>query len=109
MTELNKENIVNSLIERRNLDTEYIDINSIYDYALEDLAELTHRETIDDSFKGLLIDMIEYRINTLSTVGIETESFSGISAAYAQDYPQRIMRRIRVRRLYTGGQDESQI
>ncbi len=99
---MDKTIIIEKIKKRNDINTDFFHLEEIYDDVISDILMLTHRKTLDDSFESLVKEMMEYRMNTQGTIGILNDGYSGVQQSYNQDYPQRILRKIRLRRLYGG-------
>lgn len=71
----------------------------LIDDAIEDFEDYTHRDLVIGA-KSVIKDLVIYRFNTLGTLGLKSESFSGNSSKYDTDIPERIKRKLKAfRRL----------
>lgn len=102
-----KNKILEAFKERPRVNESLLD--SLYEDALADVLELTHRKESIPEMAPVIKDIIAYRLATLGTEGIKSEGYSGISYSYSEDYPPRIMRRIRSMRLYGGIRKEEEV
>lgn len=58
----------------------------------------THNSDIATVAASTIAQMAVYRYNRLGTEGVDSENYSGVSYAYAGDYPENIMRGLRMQR-----------
>lgn len=61
----------------------------LLEQAKDEAIAYTNNATVPDS---IIIKMAIYKYNRLGTEGLESESYSGASYTYSTDYPDDIMR-----------------
>lgn len=47
-----------------------------------------------DKYDNLLIDMVVFKLNRLGTEGLVSQSYSGVSESYLDDYPKYIINQL---------------
>lgn len=62
--------------------------------AKSELKRLSNRDDVSE-YKGLIIKMAIFNYNRLGTEGLKSESYSGVSYTYEEDYPESILKEIR--------------
>ena len=65
--------------------------------AIEEAINYTHNNCIQE-LEGAICNMVVYAYNRLGTEGVNSESYSGVSFGYSQDYPESILRQLKAHR-----------
>lgn len=69
----------------------------LIEQAVEEAIVYTHNECVDE-LNTSIIQMVVYKYNRIGTEGVDSEGYSGVSFQYTSDYPENIMRGLRVKR-----------
>ena len=72
-------------------------LNLLMEQAEEEAINITHNNDIDE-LCNTIIQMVLYKYNRISTEGISSESYSGVSFNYTTDYPDAIVRSLKAKR-----------
>ena len=82
-----------------NIDTDDKDdlLTLIIDQAIEFATNYTHSNNLT-SLYPLILKMCVFDYNRIGTEGLNSESYSGVSFNYANDYPEYILRSLRSKR-----------
>ena len=68
----------------------------------DEALDYTHREEYCSGMQSIIEQMVVYRYNLIGTEGLKSESYSGISYSYNQEYPDNIIRMLKkYRRIVT--------
>lgn len=62
--------------------------------ATDEAKDFTHREDVS-ILSSTIAQMVIWKYNRMGTEGLNSESYSGVSYNYAQDYPDSIMRTLK--------------
>lgn len=65
--------------------------------ATEEAIEYTNNDCVKDLLTAIQ-RMVVYNYNRIGTEGVDSENYSGVSFAYAADYPDNIMRILKSKR-----------
>ena len=63
----------------------------LLDQAIEEAENYTHNNCLT-GLESTICRMVVYNYNRISTEGVNSESYSGVSYSYSADYPENIMR-----------------
>lgn len=69
----------------------------LIEQATEEALNYTHQNSIAD-LTSAIEKMVVYNYNRLGSEGADSESYSGVSFNYSTDYPENIMRNLRMHR-----------
>lgn len=72
-------------------------LNLLLDNAIEYAQNITHNSNVDE-LSGCIQQIVIYNYNRISTEGISSESYSGVSFNYTTDYPDAIVRSLKAKR-----------
>ncbi len=67
----------------------------LIDQAIDYVASYTHNPGCIGSLSSTVLDMVRYDYSKLGTTGLVSESYSGNSFVYEQDYPETILRMLK--------------
>lgn len=70
-------------------------LNVLIGGAIEDAINYTQDENIEEKASATIERMVIYNYNRMGTEGLNSESYSGVSYNYDNDYPESIMRGLR--------------
>lgn len=69
----------------------------LLDQAIEETINYTHNNCLT-GLESTICRMVVYNYNRISTEGVNSESYSGVSYSYSADYPESIMRVLKAHR-----------
>lgn len=69
----------------------------LLDQAIEEAENYTHNNCLA-GLESTICRMVVYNYNRISTEGVNSESYSGVSYSYSADYPENIMRVLKAHR-----------
>lgn len=69
----------------------------LLDQAIEEAENYTHNNCLT-GLESTICRMVVYNYNRISTEGVNSESYSGVSYSYSADYPENIMRVLKAHR-----------
>ena len=69
----------------------------LLDQAIEEAENYTHNNCLT-GLESTICRMVVYNYNRMSTEGVNSESYSGVSYSYSADYPENIMRVLKAHR-----------
>ena len=69
----------------------------LLDQAIEEAENYTHNNCLT-GLESTICRMVVYNYNRISTEGVHSESYSGVSYSYSADYPENIMRVLKAHR-----------
>lgn len=73
-------------------------LNVLIDGCIEEAESYTHNSDIATIAVNTIAQMAVYRYNRMGTEGLNSENYSGVSYSYSGDYPESIMRGLRMNR-----------
>lgn len=62
----------------------------LIDDTYKEVADYTHRDTSKGNMDTAIVQIVVYKYNRLGTEGLSSESYSGVSFGYSEDYPEAI-------------------
>ena len=69
----------------------------LLDQAIEEAENYTHNNCLT-GLESTICRMVVYNYNRISTEGVNSESYSGVSYSYSADYPENIRRVLKAHR-----------
>lgn len=66
----------------------------------EDAATFCNRATTDEILTPVIIEMVVESYNHLGAEGVTSQSYSGVSESYLDDYSAKVKRMLRNRRVF---------
>ena len=83
------------------IDSEKDDLLKVlYAGTVEEFLDYTNRQDIPTGAESVLLNMLVVQYNRLGTQGLNSQSYSGVSEAYIDGYPQSIIKQLnRYRKL----------
>lgn len=70
-------------------------LNFLLNQATEEAISYTHNPEALSLYKSAIIQMTIWKANRLSTEGLQSEQYSGVSYSYTSDYPEAIYNMLR--------------
>lgn len=69
----------------------------LIEQAIEEVMNYTHNDCMA-GLESTICRMVVYNYNRISTEGVNSENYSGVSFTYSADYPENIMRVLKAHR-----------
>ena len=69
----------------------------LLEQAIEEAINYTHNNCLT-GLESTICRMVVYNYNRISTEGVDSESYSGVTYNYSADYPENIMRVLKAHR-----------
>ena len=69
----------------------------LLEQAIEEAINYTHNNCLA-GLESTICRMVVYKYNRISTEGVDSESYSGVTYNYSADYPENIMRVLKAHR-----------
>ena len=69
----------------------------LIEQAIEEVINYTHNDCMA-GLESTICRMVVYNYNRISTEGVNSENYSGVSFTYSADYPENIMRVLKAHR-----------
>ena len=69
----------------------------LLEQAIEEAINYTHNNSLA-GLESTICRMVVYNYNRISTEGVDSESYSGVTYNYSADYPENIMRVLKAHR-----------
>jgi hypothetical protein len=66
-------------------------LQTLIDQAIDYIASYTHNPGCIGLLSGTVVDMVVYKYSRLGTEGMQSESYSGNSFTYTNDYPDSVI------------------
>ena len=73
-------------------------IQILIDQAQDEVLDYTHNPKALEYLQTTIQKMVVYNYNRISTEGVDSESYSGVTYNYSADYPENIMRVLKAHR-----------
>lgn len=72
-------------------------LEALITYAVEDAILISRNKNIREENEGIIVRMVIYNYNRLGSEGLTSETYSGVSYNYANNYPEDILYMLRSR------------
>lgn len=66
-------------------------LEALITYAVEDAVLISRNKNIREENEGIIVRMVIYNYNRLGSEGLTSETYSGVSYSYANNYPEDIL------------------